>query len=204
LPPHRSFVSLFPFGWRAGTHPVTLSCFHNAGVLCVFACCDRPTVVYTHNSGGGGPGTDRSVRHLIERMHVNVRVYACVHVQQYRCRHACTYANMHVRVNRRRWHTCVSTSNLTNLRRLHTWRCDDNDTTMTTMTTVVPLTLQHEQAAVLGGERARGDGHGALQLRDVSRVLGTYLRRCVRTGPYVAYIHTYIYICIHTCMHVRH
>lgn len=32
-----------------GTHPITFSCFHNAGALCVFAACDRPTVIYSKN-----------------------------------------------------------------------------------------------------------------------------------------------------------
>jgi DNA damage-binding protein 1 len=32
-----------------GTHPISLSCFSNGGVPCVFAACDRPTVVYTRN-----------------------------------------------------------------------------------------------------------------------------------------------------------
>jgi DNA damage-binding protein 1 len=32
-----------------GTHPITFSCFHNAGSLCVFAASDRPTVIYSKN-----------------------------------------------------------------------------------------------------------------------------------------------------------
>lgn len=32
-----------------GTHPITFSCFQNAGALCVFAACDRPTVIYSKN-----------------------------------------------------------------------------------------------------------------------------------------------------------
>lgn len=32
-----------------GTHPITFSCFQNAGAQCVFAACDRPTVMYSKN-----------------------------------------------------------------------------------------------------------------------------------------------------------
>jgi DNA damage-binding protein 1 len=32
-----------------GMHPISLTCFSNAGVPCVFAACDRPTVVSTRN-----------------------------------------------------------------------------------------------------------------------------------------------------------
>ena len=32
-----------------GTHPISLTCFSNAGLPCVFASCDRPTVLSTRN-----------------------------------------------------------------------------------------------------------------------------------------------------------
>ena len=32
-----------------GTHPITFSCFYNAGSLCVFAASDRPTIIYSKN-----------------------------------------------------------------------------------------------------------------------------------------------------------
>ena len=32
-----------------GTHPISFSCFENNGSLCVFASCDRPTVIYSKN-----------------------------------------------------------------------------------------------------------------------------------------------------------
>jgi DNA damage-binding protein 1 len=32
-----------------GMHPITFSCFQNAGALCVFAASDRPTVIYSKN-----------------------------------------------------------------------------------------------------------------------------------------------------------
>jgi len=32
-----------------GTHPITFNCFSNADTLCVFAACDRPTVIYSKN-----------------------------------------------------------------------------------------------------------------------------------------------------------
>lgn len=32
-----------------GTHPISLTMFHNMGISCVFASCDRPTVISTRN-----------------------------------------------------------------------------------------------------------------------------------------------------------
>lgn len=32
-----------------GTHSISFTCFYNAGELCVFAACDRPTVIYSRN-----------------------------------------------------------------------------------------------------------------------------------------------------------